>query len=212
MPNEINVGTSETINKLGVVEEVETSENNESEEETEGESDEKVEAEKPKESSEDRLARLERQAKQLRRKLGKDEPVKFETKKVEKQSNDFNEGQLAYLSAKGIDSDEDVDFTMGELKKHGGNLRELLGNEYFKSKLEARKQAKIALDATPTNSHRSNQGTRDEAEMHYAKYLSEGENYLSDLPLDMRAKVVNMRLVKVKKESQFTNQPVVGNW
>ena len=194
---------------------VDEPENIESEEDTEVEPEEEKPKEQPKESPEDKLARLERQAKQLRRKLGVEEPAKSVTKK-EKQSDEFNDGQLAYLAAKGIESEEDTDWVRDELKKHGGNLRELFNNEYFQAKQKARRDTNAALAATPSHHKRSGQGAQNEAEVHYAKYMSmdarESENYLATLPREMRQKLVNMRLQKTKKENQFTDNPVVGNY
>lgn len=205
MANEINVGAEETIKTSEDVE-VEETKDIESEEETEkSESKE----ERPKESPEDKLARLERQAKQLRKKLGVEEkkPV---TKKEEKQSDEFDEGQLAYLTAKGIEADEDVDFTRDELKKHGGTLRELLNNEYFQAKLKSRRDSAAALVATPSASRRSGTKVTDEVEFHYAKYLKDGASYLKTLPREMREKLVNKRLEQTKNDHTFTDVPVIG--
>ena len=176
------------------------SEGAEAEEAENTDSEESEEAERPKETSENRKARLERQLKQVNKKLGIETEEKPKPKVESKKSDEFDEGQLAYLVAKGIESDEDVDFTRDELKKHGGNLRELLGNEYFKAKMVARKDAKIALEATPTSTRRTSSKAGDAVEVEYSKYLKTGK-----LPEDreMRKKIVNMRLEKEKTDDEF---------
>jgi hypothetical protein len=182
-------------------------ENNEEIEKGEGEGttppEEKV-IERQPETPEARLARMERQTEQLRKKLGKEAPTKHETQKS--SLDEFNEGQLAYLAAKGIESDDDIDFTLGELKKHGGNLRELLGNEYFKSAVKTRNEAKSVLDATPTSTRKGNNAV-DSVDYNLSKYLSTGK-----LPADreMANKVVNARLKQEKSKTMFSDTPVIG--
>ena len=195
MANEEKVDT-ETTEKDSEVSEVEETETNESEE--------SEEAERPKETSENRKARLERQLKQVNKKLGIETEEKPKPKVESKKSDEFDEGQLAYLLAKGIESDEDINFTQSELKKHGGNLRELFGNEYFKSQMTARKEAKVTLDATPSNSRRTNSRPADAIEHHYAKYQKEGSDYLKTVDRETRLKIVNMRLKKETVDNEFS--------
>ena len=118
-----------------------------------------------------------------------------------KKSDEFDDGQLAYLSTKGIESDEDLEFTKGELKKSGVTLRELMSNEYFQSKVKTRKDATAALEATP-NSKRSRGGADDTVEFHYAKYQSTGK-----LPADreMANKIIDLRVKKETSDSEFNN-------
>ena len=196
MANEKELDTELDKTGEGAEEVDKTDDDTESEESEEG--PEAKAKEPPKESDEARKARLERQLKQVNKKLGVDTEKK---PKIEnKKSDEFDDGQLAYLVAKWIESDEDVDFTRDELKKHGGNLRELLGNEYFKAKMVARKDAKIALEATPTSTRRTSSKAGDAVEVEYSKYLKTGK-----LPEDreMRKKIVNMRLEKEKTDDEF---------
>lgn len=162
-------------------------------------------AERHQETPEARRGRLQRELTKLNKQLGIDEPEKSTRKS--KKSSEFDEGQLAYLVAKGIEADEDIEFTQNELEKHGGSLRELLNNEYFQSKVKARKEAKATLEATPTTTKRSGSNTGDSVDYHYAKYMATGK-----LPEDreMAIKVVNMRQKKEVSKKMFTDNPVVG--
>ena len=187
MENETNVGAEETLNDSEIAGEIDA-----------GEGTVEIKA-KPKLSLEEQLAIHKRETKKIEKKLGlADEKPKYESKENQK-SDEFNEGQLAYLSTKGLETDEDLDFTKAELKKSGGTLRELMSNEYFQSKIKLRADAKAALDATPTTK-RSRGGTDDSTEFHYAKYISSGK-----LPEDreMADKVIEMRRKKETSDSEF---------
>lgn len=210
MANEIKVGTEETIKDSGVTE-VEETEVTETEEDIEGEKKD----EKPKESLEARRARLERQLKQLNKKLGVEAEEKPNPSKLKTESDEFNEGQLAYLFAQNFKTDEDIEFVQKELKKSGNNLRELLANEYFQAKDKVRRDTKAAFDAIPSKTNRSTIKTIDDTEIQYAKWMGmkpqEGEDYLATLPRDMKQKLINLRLKKTKEDNQFTDNPVVGH-
>lgn len=151
------------------------------------------------ESPEAKRSRLERELKRHNKKHG------FETEekaKTSKQSDEFDDGQLAYLATRGITTDKDIDFTKEQLKERGGTLRELLGKKWFQSELTERKEAQSVLEATPTGSKRGQSRTGDTVEYEYAKYLKTGK-----LPADreMRTKVVNMRYTKAKSDSEFSD-------
>lgn len=177
--------------------------------ETEAEAEESKEevkserTEKPQESPEARRARMQRQYARLGKQLGIENP-KAEVKK----SDEFDEGQLAYLATRGIESDADLDFTKKEMKKSNSTLTELLKNEYFQNKLKVRREAEKALEAIP-DPKRSNLAQNDSVEYHTAKYFQTGK-----LPSDpeMREKVVNARIKKETQTNQFTDTPVIGNY
>ena len=200
MANEIE---TKEVEETEVEEASETEVTDTDSEETEEKSEAKAD-EKPKESSEAKLARLERQAKQLRKKLGVADP---ETK-TSKKSDEFDEGQLAYLVAKGIDQDEDVDWTQKQLKERGGTLRELLSKKWFTEELKERKDNRSALEAAPTSKGRSSARPTDLFERANAEYQKTGK-----LPedLEMADKVIEARRKAAKGPArQF--KPPVGNF
>lgn len=148
-------------------------------------------------------------AQRLKTKLEKSKEAKTEAKPNEpskQKSDDLDYGQLAYLATKGVESSEDIDFVREELKKFGGELKDLVSNEYFQGKLKERKEARKVLDATTTTPRRGNNQAADSVEYHLSKYLSTGK-----LPEDreMATKVVNANLAQRARKSQFTDNPVV---
>lgn len=170
-----------------------------------GDEEENTPPEKPQETPEAKLARLERQAKQLRKKLGVDEP---ETKsKKSKKSEDLDYGQLAYLSAKGIESDEDIDFVKEVMVETGKDLKDVIKSKYFQAELKDRKEAAIVREAIPSSSKRSGTSTKDTVE----HWLAKGQ-----LPppeqTELRRKVVNARIQKESSGSRFTSSPIVGKF
>lgn len=146
---------------------------------------------KPSESPEARLARLERQASQLRKKLG------VESDKPSKPSNDLDYGQKAYLAANGVKGSKEMDFVKQELKASGLDLESLLENDYFQAKLEKQRALNKTADATPTGK-RSGGVPTDSVEYWLSKPIEE-------VPQDMRIKVVNARLAKEKNKGMFYN-------
>lgn len=112
-----------------------------------------------KETPEAKLARIEREAKQIRKKLGLEEekPAK-ESKPVTKNestTDGLDETQLDYLDLKGISEDEDIGIIERHVKRTGETVRQALKDDYVQSKLEANKQARAVKDATPSSTKRS---------------------------------------------------------
>lgn len=181
----------------------------ESEQGTDGSEGTKEASEEPeeKESLEDKEARLSRQLKQIRKKMGKEEGP---APKSKKQSDEFDEAQLAYLAVKGIESDEDIDFAKDMQKRTGLPLRELVKDDYFTTKLNARKEARTIAEATPSNSKRGTGRTNDPFDVEYANYQKTGK-----LPTDrkMAERVIEKRLkIETDSENHFTSNPVVGSY
>ena len=177
-------------------EEVESTETEETEEveeteETETEKEEEKPEEKPKETLEQKEARLERQLKSTRKKLGKDE------EKVEKKSGGFDYGQKAYLKSSGIESTKEMDFVQKELKESGLELDALLENGYFKDKLEKFRAIGKTTDAIPKGKRGGGVAT-DSVEYWAGKPIEE-------VPQDMRIQVVNYRLKKEAGSGVFYN-------
>lgn len=153
---------------------------------------EPVKKEKPFETDEAKLARHERQAAQLRKKLGIETPVASPSK----PSNDLDYGQKAYLAANGIKGKE-IDFVKQEMKASGMSLDALLENDYFQAKLEKQRAFEKTAEATPTGK-RSGGVPTDSVDYWLTKPIEE-------VPHDMRIKVVNARLAKEKNKGIFYN-------
>lgn len=147
---------------------------------------------KPSETPEAKLARLERQASQLRKKLGVNE-----SEKPSKPSNDLDYGQKAYLAANGVKGSKEMDFVKQEMKASGLDLESLLENDYFQAKLEKQRALNKTAEATPTGK-RSGGVPLDSVDYWMTKPIEE-------VPQDMRIKVVNAKLAKEQAKGVFYN-------
>lgn len=103
----------------------------------------------------------------------------------------------AYLKASGIKADE-FDFVRKEMKASGlSDIDALLENDYFKSKLEKRREVAKTDEATPSGK-RSGGVATNSVDYWLAKPFEE-------VPKEMRSKVLNARLEREGGRSQFYN-------
>lgn len=144
------------------------------------------------ETPEAKLARLERQTSQLRKKLGVSEP-----EKSGKPSNDLDYGQKAFLAANGVKGSKEMDFVKQEMKSSGMDLESLLENDYFQAKLEKQRALNKTENATPTGK-RSGGVPLDSIDYWMTKPLEE-------VPREMRGKVIDAMLSKEKAKGVFYN-------
>lgn len=170
-----------------------------------GDEEESTTPEKPQETPEAKLARLERQAKQLRKKLGVEESEN--KSKKSKKSDDLDYGQLAYLSAKGVESDEDIDLVKEVIAETGKDLKDVIKSKYFQAELKERRETRAVREAIPSGSKRSGTSTKDTVEY----WLAKGQLPPSD-QTELRRKVVNARITKESSGSKFSSTPVVGKF
>lgn len=162
------------------------------------------EYEKPKLSPEQIEGIKRRQLSKLAKELGVEIP-KVERKEVienkKQEKNEFDNGDLAYLAAKGI-ADEDVDFLQQEFLDTGKPLRTLLGMKYVQEELKNRAEQRKTADATPTGTKRSGSSAKDSVEY----WLAKGELPPFD-QRELRYKVVNAKIERAKQSSRFTDHP-----
>ncbi len=147
--------------------------------------------EKAKETPEAKLARIEREAKQLRKKLGKEEPEvkappKAESKK-ESNPSELDEAVLDFFELKGYEDPDQVEVFTNIMKKTGMTHREVIKDEYALAKVKAIQEEKAVKDATPSSTKRGGSQTND-VETAIAKFEQTGK-YPDDF--ELRAKVVN---------------------
>lgn len=128
--------------------------------------------------------------------LDRNKEKKTETKK-ESKADGLGYGELAFLTAKGVSDDREVEFVEAELKKSGMELKDLMKNEYFTSKLDNFRELNKTSDATPKGK-RSGGVATDSVEYWMAKPIEE-------VPKDMRTKVVNAKLEKERNKGVFYN-------
>ncbi len=121
--------------------------------------------------------------------------TKKETKT--KQSDEFDYGEYAYLSQKGIESDADIKFVQDSMKDSGKSLRDTLNANWFKSDLAERQALAATATAVPTGKNANSTAT-DSVEYWSAKPIAE-------VPADMRAQVVNAKIAKERDVGKFYN-------
>lgn len=119
------------------------------------------------------------------------------TPEPQTKTNDFDYGELAFLTAKGFESEDEVEFLKTLQKNTGRELKDLVNDEYAVAKIKSMRDAKAVQDATPSGTKRSTQSASDTVEY----WLAKGE-----LPedTDLRRKVVNARIEKETRKDIFT--------
>ena len=127
----------------------------------------------------------------------------LETKGDSKKSDEFNNGDYAYLAAKGIEDDKEIARIKEIQKFNGKSIREIVAHPDFQSELKNMRALKETEIATPTGKRSSGVAT-DSVEYWVAKAGPNAE-HLDEVPKEMRAKVVNALDSKEKNKGQFYN-------
>lgn len=197
-----NTNDTETI--------IDSTKNNE-EETTEEVVEEKKEV-KPQETPEARLARLERQATQLRKKLGieksETKEVKIETK-TDTKSDELDYGQKAFLRSYDIKGADEIALVKNWQKRTGDELDAIVEDDIFQAKLKSLREARATNDALPKSNRRGTQPAPND-ESYWTARIESGQSTLADIEdVDMRRKVLNKRVAKEKSGGKFSSNPIV---
>lgn len=155
-----------------------------------------------KETDEARLARLDRQASQLRKKLGV--PTEKPAEKVtEEKKEGLDRIDKAILRAEKITNSDEIALVQDIMKETGKDIEDVLESRYFKAELKALRDENTAQDALPSNSKSSSQSNRNSVEYWVAK----GEMPPASEP-KLRQDYVNARIAKTKERSMFSDNPI----
>lgn len=134
---------------------------------------------------------------------------KAETKEeITKKSDELDYAQLAYLQSKEI-KDSEIDFVQKELETSGVELKELLSNDYFQSKLKTHRDGVAIKDATPSNTRAGGEVPSSKPEYWIAQ-----DKFPEDTPANtqLRRDIVNKKMDIAKKTGMFTSNPIIeGN-
>ena len=150
---------------------------------------------KQEETAEAKLARLERQIKQQKKKMGVEEKLESKSK-----TGELGYAELAYLSAKKIDDDDEIELVQDYLKNTGKSLKDVLVSKHFQAELKEMRESKSSDEAVPKGTRRSGNTSRNTVEY----WLSRDEN-----PPDtaenrqLRIDVVNARMKAQADASPF---------
>lgn len=129
--------------------------------------------------------------------LERNKSKKADAKPASKKSDDFDYGEFAFLAQKGIESDDDIAFVKERMKDSGKSLRDTLNASWFKAEFDERKALNAAQAATPSGKRSSALAT-DSVDYWMSKPFSE-------VPQDMKAKVVEARRKKETSKGVFYN-------
>lgn len=150
---------------------------------------------KNQESLEDREARLERQLRQTRKKLGIDdaEPAKKTSK-----SDGLDYGEKAYLVANGIKGSSETKLVQEIMADTGKSLEDVIDSKYFQAELKELRE--LEASSVTIKGKRSSGVGQDSVDY----WLAKGE-----LPpaseVKLRRDVVNARLKKSSNKGVFYN-------
>jgi hypothetical protein len=175
---------------------VDSTNNEELAEESSETSQEEVKV-KPKRTPEEELAYFEGRAARLRKQLGAEKPApKEEGKKL--QETDY--GLLAYLTAKGLEHEDDIALFNKVRSETGKKPEEILSSKYFQAELKEQQEIRTTKAAQPKGNERSSTHARDDASYWYEKVTS-GKASFTDVPENLRFKVSQLKAQAVSETS-----------
>lgn len=115
--------------------------------------------------------------------------LKQDLAKTEKaKDSELDTAAYAYLAAKGIEDDEDIEYIHKRMNKWDMSLRDVLKDEDVQAKLKGMKIEREVKAATPGSTKRSSSGTIDNVDYWLARYERTGE-YPTDF--NLKSAVVN---------------------
>lgn len=167
-----------------------------SKEDKEGDEDKggKKKDDRPKLSDEELLEQLEGRANRLRKKLGKDKPADDSKPKKEAKpkpkSDEFGYGELAYLTSKGYDHDDDIAYIQEVMRDTNRSLKDVLASKHVQAELKERKETRETKAATPEGTRKS-KPTGDRTVEHWLEKGGLPPNTPENT--ELRRKIVNAR-------------------
>lgn len=159
-----------------------------------------------KETPEARLARMERQTAQLRKKLGV-EPKEEKTETKSNKSEDFDYAQKAYLVANGIKGKKEQELVQEFIRNTGKSLDDVVESKFFQAELKELREADASANAVPKGSKRSASSPRDSVDYWLAK-----DELPENTPenMELRRQVVNARYKRETSGSKFASSTTGG--
>lgn len=155
---------------------------------------------KPRESNEAKLARLERQSAQLKKKMG----IEEKTAKKEVSKDGLDRIDKMVLRSEGIKSDDEMSLVEEFMKDTGKDVESVIESRAFKAELKALREEKATEDALPRGTKRSSNSSKSNVEY----WLAKGE-----LPpaseVQLRREVVNAKMKQIENRSQFSDTPII---
>lgn len=165
------------------------------------------------ETDEARLARLQRQTNQQRKKLGLD-PIDYDAakapKKGKKSESDegFGYGEKAYLAANGIKDVAEVELVQKVMADTGKTIEQVLGSKYFQAELNDMREFKASEEAGAKGKNRGTNPSSIDSVDYWIKKGTLPPNTPENTQL--RRDVVNARAKAEKSGNVFASTSVIG--
>jgi hypothetical protein len=136
------------------------------------------------------------------------EPV-TETKTETKEPNEPDYARMAYLDGKGITNPDDQKWVQDEANRLKLPLTDILSMEYAKAKLQSNKEQREAMDGMPKGRGKGGGQTQNEVDYWVDRVKPDG-TYETPEDHDLAIKVINARIAKESKKSQFSDTLYTG--
>lgn len=133
-------------------------------------------------------------------KVEKPQPTPKPKEKSENLS-DTDYGLLAYLTAKGLEHDDDVALFNRVKAETGKKPEEILASKYFQAELKEQQEMRNTKESQPKDNGRGGTKARDDADYWHEK-VNSGKASFADVPEGLRYKVSQL---KAKATSQSSS-------
>jgi len=118
-------------------------------------------------------------------------------------------GLLAFLTAKGLEHEEDINLFNKVRTETGKRPEEILSSKYFQAELKEQKEMRATKEAQPKGNERSGSHARDDAEYWHEKVKS-GKATMADVPEGLRYKIVELK-ARASTESSSVLDKIAQN-
>ena len=137
-------------------------------------------------------------------KVEKAEKPKASEDKTEVKSDEPDYAKLAFLEQKGVEHPDDQKIVKDEAERLKLPLTDILQMEHIKAKLQESKDGREAKEGMPKGKGRTGQASKEDVDY----YLDKPDELPEDQ--ELAGKVVEARLKKIDKASQFSDIPFIG--
>lgn len=125
--------------------------------------------------------------------------------KNEPKLSETDYGLLAYLTAKGLEHEEDIALFNKVRSETGKKPEEIISSKYFQAELKEQQEIRATKSAQPTGNQRGGTKARDDAEYWHEKVQS-GKATFAEVPEGLRYKVSQLKAQASSESSPLLNK------
>jgi hypothetical protein len=153
-----------------------------------------------------------RKAKKAGLESSDEEEVDSEPEPAVKKLDDLGYGEKAFLNSRlSVKGADELQLVKDFMKRTGDSLDSLVEDDIFLAKLGKLREAKAAAEAVPKGKGRSSQPASDDVDYWKGK-IDSGQATLNDIQnVEVRRKVLNLRIEHEKTGSRFSDNPIQMN-